>query len=119
MKRKRIPDAIFKEAVELLEQSRILGEAVEWESKQIEQYIRTYSEERINGMGWEEKEEAYRRGDELFGRLGVSVRSLHKLNERYEVIRKRVNEFYGREVMKGINGIETLEDRDDIGEEGG
>lgn len=107
-------DKLFKDASEVLEQSELLRKTAVWVSKEIEKHIDTYTDEYVETLDWEGKEEAYRKLDELAGRLNVCMNDLLKLDGVYRKIAERVNRAYGKSVMK-IDKPLTREDI--IGEE--
>lgn len=98
-----VPESILNEAMSLLEQTRILGATVDWQSMEVDKYFDTYTDEKLETMGWEEREEIQRKGEELYGRLKVSVEDLGRLNTAYDKIREKVNKIHGHEVMKSID----------------
>jgi len=109
-----IPRDILEEAIEILEQSEILKGTAIWTSDEIEKFVSKYSDEEFDELPWDEKEEVSKTGEELMGRMKVSINELKKLSNRYEGIRKRLKEEYNDDRLPPLRDkIEDLLGEDD------
>jgi hypothetical protein len=96
---RKIFGKLYEEACELLAQMDTLKEVAIWQDKEVTKYMNKYPDEVIEKMDWEEQERVLNLAEELYGRMTRSVADLVKLGERYERLREKVREQYGRDVM--------------------
>jgi len=97
-----------REAMVLFLRSRMLLEAVDKIYKSIVLLTEEYPEERE--LGWEEKEELISKSDKLDNELNISMGHLNDMDDEYDIIREKVNKFYGEEVYKNIPKTRDLMD---------
>ena len=98
------------EANELLYASMIL----QFEAERIYNKILEITGEVSGGVGFERSEEIYKEMPLIEKRLGGLDKSLKKLDEEYAKLQTRINEFYGREVLRPLE-MERDEKREDEG----
>lgn len=96
---------LYEEAVEILRQSNVLKETVDWLMKEVDRVCNRYSDDEVDGLSWEEKEQHLKEVDELSGRLNESVRTLDVLDEQYEKLRAKVKKLYGKDYLPPLGQV--------------
>ena len=89
----------YDEAVEILRQSTVLKDTVDWLMKEVDRVCNRYSDDEVEELSWEERERHLRDVDELSGRLNESVRTLDALDEQYEKLRVKLKKLYGKDYL--------------------
>ena len=105
--------ALKYEAMGLAMKMQVLRERVEVIVAQIESLI-AMGDDVVDGMSWEEKESWYRQAEGLDDALERSDRELRRLDVEYGKLRVRVNEFYGRDVLKESDPIPPMNTYDSM-----
>ena len=87
---------LLKEGEDICEEMEVLCKTAIW----LKECVDKENDKIDENTDWEEKENTYKRIEELGGRVEFSVRELLRLDKKYRKICQRVNKAYGREVMK-------------------
>ena len=102
-------ERLFKhEGLVLLIRSELLKDKTIKICLAMEKFGEEYSDEAMEKLSWEEKEEAYKKCEELGNMLKENEAMLMEIEEVYNNLMGRVNEFYGREVMKKFDESPTF-----------
>jgi hypothetical protein len=96
---------MYLEAVEILDQAKILRDTAIWQDQQVEKFIERYPNEKLDLMDWESKEKFHKESELLLGRLNQSVKDLQKLGQRYNKARERARKLYGKDVLPPTTGF--------------
>lgn len=96
---------LYEEAVEILRQSSVLKDTVDWLIVEVEKVCNRYTDDEVDALTWEEKEKHLRDVDELSGRLNESVRTLDLLDEQYEKLRVKVRKLYGKDYLPPLGQV--------------
>jgi hypothetical protein len=91
-----------KRAFQTLTKTQALKAEVDKQYAGICKYMNDYPDSRVDKMDWMEKEKVLAEADVLFEKLRECEATLKRFDDEYEELRKEVNEFYGREVMKKV-----------------
>ena len=108
-----------KEALILMMRSNMLRQEADKNFKNIEKFQKEYPDNVLEELPWDEKETVMEKTDELADRLKANAKWLRIIEKEYEILRTKVNAFYGSEVMKAnellpdFPGLELDEDDDD------
>lgn len=114
---KKLPKAMYDEALLVLEQSETLMETVEWQYNKVMELVNQYSEEEFDALPWDVKEGHLQKCEEIHMRLVQSSMELKRLDERYNALKERVKEKFGRDVLPPLTGdMRNLIEPDDEGE---
>ena len=106
------------EALILMMRSKMLKEEADKNGKNIENFKNNYPDDILNELPWDEKEKVVEKGEELLSRLKANAKWLRTMEKEYEILRTKVNTFYGSEVMKAnellpdFPGLDMNEDDD-------
>ena len=100
---------IKSRALKTMTESRAIVEEVDQNYAKICKFVENYTEEKLDKMAWEEKEKMYSEADALFQRIAECEEILKRMDTEYEALRKEVNAFYGKEVMKDVPKIDVFE----------
>ena len=102
-----IPKDLYEAALDLLSRSAMLKETVIWQDKQADKLVKKYSDAEFDVMSDEDKMKHFKEVEELYGRLGQSVKELDKLDEEYEELRVRVKKKYGKDIMPPMTSMSS------------
>lgn len=91
---------IYDNAIDLYIRSKKLESKVKKEYKEIVDLVEKYPEDKIESMSWAEKEFFFQEADRLNNLLNEDVEKLKKLDEDFEDIRKYINKFYNKELIR-------------------
>lgn len=94
--------ALVVESVKVLNESRRIRDCCEKYHNDIEQFIEKYPEETVLSMDVVSRERVLGEAEILFENLRQMELEMSALDDQYEIIRGKVNEFYGREVMPPV-----------------
>lgn len=93
---KVIEQQLLRESEEILLRSDLGKRDAEFNFNLVLEWIKKNP---LDEMTPEAAEAALKESNQLLGRLRISLNELKKMDKDYEDLRKRVNTFYGREVM--------------------
>jgi hypothetical protein len=100
------------EALLLLALSEVLKDKADDDYKRVMRLTEDTEDEKFQSLPWDEKEKIYATAEILDKRLQNSQEALKLLDKDYEVLRKKVNEFYGKELMKSCP-MPSMEEKDE------
>jgi hypothetical protein len=100
---------IKSRALKTMTESRAIVEEVDRNYAKICKFVENYTEEKLEKMAWEEKEKMYSEADALFQRIAECEEILKRMDIEYDALRKEVNEYYGKEVMKDVPRVDVFE----------
>ena len=105
MKKKKMSNELLREALDLVNKMETLRGTVEWLLDLVEKYDEEYSDDMIERLSWEEKEEGYKKIEELMGRVESLLRELEALDVEYDELREKVKNYYGTDRLPPIKGV--------------
>lgn len=104
--------SLKSEALLLMALSEVLKNEANANFEKVLQFTMQYPESKLESLPWDKREKMYARAEELEKKLKASHECLKKLDKDYEVLRVKVNKFYGKELLKKSAPLPLLEESD-------
>jgi hypothetical protein len=90
---------LMADSMKVLFKSLVLKKIAEKAMMAVMAFCVKYKNVKPDSVDYETREKIYAEAEELMGVWRVSIQELKKLDEEYEEVRKRVNAYYGKEIM--------------------